>query len=164
MAKYHDLGILIWSPLAGGFLSGKYDRDKPAPKGTRYAEAGNFVPFDHEQGYRVIDVLKRIAANHTCSPARVSLAWLLSRDAVTSVIVAGRKKEHLEDNIKATELSLSEEELDELDRASDPGTPYPKWMVLQLDVAEDPRPKILYPERYAKGSPWKDRRDFDWKG
>lgn len=164
MAEYHNLGILVWSPLAGGFLSGKYARGKPAPKGTRFGENGNFVPFDKEYGYRVLDAAKKVADRHGVSVARVSLAWLLSRPAISAVIIAGRKKEHLSDNIGAVDLALTTQDLDELDQASDPGTPYPQWMVKQLDVAEDPRPKALYPERYAHGSPWTDRRDYGWDG
>src|SRR6202158_1136076 len=63
-AEYHHLGILVWSPLAGGFLSGKYSRANPAPAGTRFAEAGQFVPFDKENGYKIVDVLKEVAARH----------------------------------------------------------------------------------------------------
>lgn len=164
MAEYHNLGVLVWSPLAGGFLSGKYERGKPAPEGTRFGENGNFVPFDKEYGYRVLDAAKAVAERHEVSVARVSLAWLLTRPAISSVIIAGRKKEHLSDNIGAVDLELTDQDLDELDKASDPGTPYPQWMVKQLNVAEDPRPKALYPERYANGSPWTDRRDYGWDG
>ena len=157
-AEYYNIGILVWSPLAGGFLSGKYSRDNPAPAGTRFAEAGSFVPFDKEMGYRVVDALKQVAARHNASPARVALAWLLGRAAVTSVIIAALKIEQLEDNIAAVDVVLSADDVRLLDAASDPGIPYPKWMVLQLDTAEDPRSKILYPERYADGGPWKDLR------
>ena len=163
-AEHHNIGMLVWSPLAGGFLSGKYDRDNAPAAGTRFAEAGQFVPFDTEMGYNVVDALRKVAGRHSVSPARVALAWLLSRPMVSSVIIAGRKTEQLEDNIKASDLQLSSEDLAELNAASDPGTPpYPKWMVLQLDVAEDPRPKILYPERYADGGPWEDLRFRDKK-
>ncbi len=157
-AEYFNVGILVWSPLAGGFLSGKYGRANPAPTGTRFAETGQFVPFDQEMGYRVVDVLKQVAVRHSASPARVAIAWLLGRPAVSSVIIAARKPEHLEDNIRAVDLKLSEDDVRLLDAASDPGVPYPKWMVLQLDTAEDPRPKVLHPERYAQGGPWKDLR------
>jgi aryl-alcohol dehydrogenase-like predicted oxidoreductase len=157
-AEYHNIGILVWSPLAGGFLSGKYSPTNPAPAGTRFAEAGSFVPFDKEIGYRVVETLKGVASRHFASPARVALAWVLGRPAVSSVIIAARKIEQLEDNIAASDLQLSDEDFQLLDAASDPGTPYPKWMVLQLDTAEDPRPKVLYPERYVKGGPWKDLR------
>ena len=161
-AEYHNIGILVWSPLAGGFLSGKYSRANPTPAGTRFAEAGAFVPFDKELGYRVVDVLKQVAGRHNVSPARVALAWVLGRPAISSVIIAARKAEQLEDNIAATDLQLSPEDVRLLDEASDPGVPYPKWMVLQLDTAEDPRSKALYPERYKDGGPWKDLRGSRW--
>ncbi len=157
-AEYHNIGILVWSPLAGGFLTGKYSRDIPATAGTRFAEAGSFVPFDQEMGYRVVEALKQVAGRHNVSPARVALSWVLGRPAVSSVIIAARKVEQLEDNICAVDLQLSDDDVQILDAASDPGIPYPKWMVLQLDTAEDPRPKILYPDRYANGGAWKDLR------
>ena len=157
-AEYHSIGVLVWSPLAGGFLSGKYSRTNPAPSGTRFAEAGQFVPFDKEMGYRVVDALNQVASRSGASPARVAIAWLLARPAVSSVIIAARKAEQLDDNISAVDLELSGEDIRLLDAASDPGIPYPKWMVLQLDTAEDPRSKVLHPERYANGGGWKDLR------
>jgi aryl-alcohol dehydrogenase-like predicted oxidoreductase len=163
-AEYYNIGILVWSPLAGGFLAGKYSRANPAPAGTRFAEAGPFVPFDRELGFRVVDVLKKVALSHDASPARVALAWVLGRPAVSSVIVAARKAEQLEDNIRAVDLRLSDDEVRLLDVASDPGVPYPKWMVLQLDIAEDPRPRVLHPERYADEGSWKDLRGTQWSG
>jgi len=163
-AEYHNIGILVWSPLAGGFLTGKYSRANSAPAGTRFAEAGSFVPFDKEMGYRVVEALKEVAGRHGVSPARAALSWVLSRPAVSSVIVAARKAEQLEDNICAVDLRLSDEDVRLLDAASDPGVPYPKWMVLQLDTAEDPRSKVLYPERYVDGGPWKDLRRARWSG
>lgn len=163
-AKYHRVGILVWSPLAGGFLSGKYSRANPAPAGSRFADAGQFVPFDKEMGYRVIDVLKQVSARYGESPASVALAWTLGRPAVSSVIIAARTPEHLEQNIRAVDLGLSEEDVRLLDAVSDPGMPYPKWMVMQLDMAEDPRPRILHPERYAEGGSWEDLRNNKWSG
>jgi aryl-alcohol dehydrogenase-like predicted oxidoreductase len=163
-AEYHNIGILVWSPLAGGFLTGKYSRANPAPAGTRFAEAGNFVPFDREMGYRIVETLKEVAGRHQVSLARAALSWVLGRRAVSSVIVAARKAEQLEDNIRAVDLQLSEDDLRLLDAVSDPGVPYPKWMVLQLDTAEDPRAKTLYPERYADGGPWMDLRRTQWSG
>lgn len=163
-AEYHNIGILVWSPLAGGFLTGKYSRSNSAPGGTRFAESGQFVPFEKEMGYRVVDVLKEVAARHAVSPARVAIAWLLGRPAVSSVIIAARKAEQLDDNIRAVDLKLSDDDVQRLDAASDPGIPYPKWMVLQLDAAEDPRSKVLHPERYKEGGPWKDLRGARWSG
>src|SRR6266853_2001736 len=72
-AEYHNIGILVWSPLAGGFLTGKYSRDDPPPVGTRFAEAGQFVPFDKENGYKIVDVLKEVAGRHKARPGRVGL-------------------------------------------------------------------------------------------
>lgn len=163
-AEYHNIGILVWSPLAGGFLSGKYMKDRAPSKGTRFSEAGQFVPFNIDRGYSVIEALATVSGRHNVSQARVALAWLLSRPAISSVIIAARKKEHLKDNIQAVDLKLTDEDLQLLNEVSDPGTPYPKWMVLQLDQAEDPRPKVLEPERFIDDGPWKDLRGTSWNG
>src|SRR3979490_1035033 len=80
-AQYHNIGILVWSPLAGGFLAGNYSRDNPPPVGSRFAEAGQFVPFDREMGYHVVDALKEGAVRHGASPAQVAIAWVLRRPA-----------------------------------------------------------------------------------
>lgn len=162
-AKYAGIGILVWSPLAGGFLSGKYSRGKPAAPSTRFAEAGQFVPFDLERGYRTVEVLGKVARRHDVGPATVAIAWTISRPAISTVIVAARTNDHLQENIRAADLELSPEDLQVLDEVSDPGTPYPRWMVLQLDQAEDPRPKVLEPERFAKGGPWRDLRGRPFK-
>jgi aryl-alcohol dehydrogenase-like predicted oxidoreductase len=157
-AQHHDVGILVWSALAGGYLSGKYARPGQADEGTRFAEAGQFVPFDWDKGEPVLNALKTVAERHNVSMARVAYAWTVGRPAVSSVIVAARRLENLEDNLEAINLRLSAEDVALLDAASDPGTPYPKWMVLQLDQAEDPRARTLEPERFAHGEPWQDLR------
>jgi aryl-alcohol dehydrogenase-like predicted oxidoreductase len=157
-AEYSDLGILVWSPLAGGYLSGKYRQDQPAPAGTRFAEAGQFVPFDEARGERILETLRKVAGKYQASPASIAIAWMLSRPAICSVIVAGRSLDHLRDNIRAVDLKLAPEDIAALDQVSDPGVPYPKWMVLQLDQAEDPRPKVLDPDRFRNGGPWRDLR------
>jgi aryl-alcohol dehydrogenase-like predicted oxidoreductase len=146
-AEYHHLGVLVWSPLAGGFLSGKYDRRRPAAAGTRFAEAGRFVPFDVERGYDVVDVLRRVAERQAATPAQIALAWLLLRPTISSVIVAARSNDRLEENLRATEITLAPEDITELDAVSSPGVPYPQWMVTQLDQAEDPRPRLLEPQQ-----------------
>jgi aryl-alcohol dehydrogenase-like predicted oxidoreductase len=163
-AAYSGMGILVWSALAGGFLSGKYDRGNPPPESTRFAEAGQFVPFDLERGYSIVDVLRTVAARHDVSPARAALAWTIAQPAISSVIIAARTLKHLEDNILASDLKLDDDDFAVLDAVSNPGTPYPKWMVLQLDQTEDPRPKILEPERYAEGAPWRDLRGTRFGG
>src|ERR1035438_5646593 len=91
----------------------------PTTPGSRFAEAGAFVPFEKDMGYRVVDVLKEVAARHDASPARVALSWVLGRPAVSSVIIAARKPEQLEDNIGAVDLQLSEDDTRLLDAASD---------------------------------------------
>jgi aryl-alcohol dehydrogenase-like predicted oxidoreductase len=161
-AQYRELGILVWSPLAGGFLSGKYDRQHPAPSGTRYAEAGNFVPFDRDKGYAVVDALRAVASRHAATAAQVALAWLLTRPAIASVIIAARTNERLAENIRSAELSLDAEDLEMLEAASAPPVTYPRWMVDQLDLAEDPRPRTLHPERFASGRV-RDRRGTRWE-
>jgi aryl-alcohol dehydrogenase-like predicted oxidoreductase len=161
-SEYTNMGILVWSALAGGFLSGKYDRHNPPPKGTRFGDANRFVPFDDEFGYRVIDALKLVAQRNNTHPVTVAIAWTLAQRPVSSVIVAGRTHNHLLDNLKAVDLKLNEEDWQLLDEVSHPGTPYPKWMVLQLDEAEDPRPKVLNPERYESGKTWHDLRFRTW--
>ena len=161
--RYAGIGILVWSPLAGGFLSGKYSRGSPPPRGTRFAEAGGFLPIDAERGWKALDAAAEVAQRHGASPARVSLAWLLAKPEVSSVIIAARTPAHLEDNIRAVELELSPGDIRALDRASDTGMTYPAWMVAQHDVVEDPRQRTLHPERFAEPDAWRDRR-APWKG
>jgi aryl-alcohol dehydrogenase-like predicted oxidoreductase len=162
-AQFYGIGILVWSPLAGGFLSGKYERNSPAPNGTRFGDDCMFVPIDMEQGYRVVDALKDVASRHGASPARVALAWLLTKPAISSVIIAARQLDHLEDNMKAVELNLGEEDIQLLDKASDTPVPYPKWIIHQQGVVEDPRMKLLHPELYTTGEPLYDLRR-EWTG
>lgn len=157
-AEYHDMGIIVWSPLAGGFLAGKYDRDNPPPEGTRFAEAGQFVPFDIDRGFDIVDTLREVGERHGVSPARVAIAWTLSRENISSVLIAARKLEHLEDNINAVDLELTDEDIEQLNEVSDPGIPYPRWMVLQQAMAEDPRAETLEPEKFEDGGPWEDLR------
>jgi aryl-alcohol dehydrogenase-like predicted oxidoreductase len=162
-AAEYGIGILVWSPLAGGFLSGKYPRGNAAPAGTRFSEAGVFVPLDPDQAWRVIDALKDVAGRHGATPSRVALAWLLSRTAISSVIIEARTLEHLEDDMKSVDLALTPEDLSQLDAVSDTGIPYPRWMVLQHDAVEDPRRRILHPELYEHGGPWHNL-SREWKG
>ena len=163
-AEYYGIGILVWSPLAGGFLSGKYERGKPPSRGTRYSDAGVFVPLDPGQAWRGDRRPAPDRARATGPHPRASaLAWLLARPAVTSVIVAARTIEHLDENIGAADLALAPEDMRLLDSVSDPGVPYPKWMVLQHDTVEDPRLKVLHPELYENGGPWQDL-NREWKG
>ena len=122
------LGLLIWSPLAGGLLSGKYRRGQPPPPGSRHASEWDEPPvYDEDKLYDTVDVLVEIADEHEVSPARVALAWLLRHAAVTSVIVGARTDGQLADNLAATELELSGEEIDRLEAISRPPLIYPYW-------------------------------------
>src|SRR5258707_3434764 len=102
-AEYHDVGILVWSPLAGGFLAGKYGRDNPPPAGSRFADAGQFVPFDREMGYRDVDAVRIVAGRPVASPAQVAISWLFGPPPGDSAIVAARKAEQLADNVRAVD-------------------------------------------------------------
>lgn len=122
------LGLLIYSPLAGGYLSGKYRRDTPAPTDTRHAGRWIEPPiYDAERLYDTVDVLLEIAAAHEVSAARIALAWLLTRPAVTSLIVGARTDEQFVDNLGATEIGLSDAELARLEAVSRPPLIYPYW-------------------------------------
>lgn len=131
LANHHNLGILVWSPLAGGFLSGKYTRKEPQGDGGRL-NSFDFIPFDMEKGYDVVDLVKRIADKNNVSPAQVSLAWLLSKPHVTSIIIGATKMSHFEDNLQSAELELSSSEVKELDGLTAGELPYPNWMYASI--------------------------------
>lgn len=118
------LGTLIWSPLASGFLSGKYTRDS---QGDGRRATFSFPPVNLEQGYDIIDVLKEIAGTHDASVAQVALAWLLHKPGVTSVIVGARKESQLVDNLKSVNVELSDAEMAQLDKVSAIAPEYPHW-------------------------------------
>ncbi len=123
------LGILVWSPIAGGLLSGKYRRGKPWPKGSRHF--GHKWPeppiHDEEKLFDIVDVLVEIGNDHRCSAARVALAWLLARPGVTSAIIGGRTEEQFADNLASMDLKLSAEETARLEAVSRPPLIYPYW-------------------------------------
>jgi aryl-alcohol dehydrogenase-like predicted oxidoreductase len=122
------LGLLIWSPLAGGLLSGKYRRNQPPPEGSRLAGEWDEPPvYDEDKLYDTVDVLVQIAQGHGVSPARVALAWLLARPGITTVIVGARTDEQLADNLAAAELKLSDDEISRLEAVSRPPLIYPHW-------------------------------------
>jgi aryl-alcohol dehydrogenase-like predicted oxidoreductase len=123
------LGLLVWSPLAGGFLSGKFTREAPDKNAQQARRATfDFPPVNKEKGFAILDVMREIAAGHSASVAQVALAWLLSREAVTSVIIGVRNHTQLDDNLKGGELQLSGDELKRLDEASALTLEYPAWM------------------------------------
>lgn len=121
-ARDLGLGVMVWSPLAGGFLSGKYTGER-AGAGRR--AKFNYPPVDLERGDRIVEVLREIAAARDATPARVALAWLLHQDGVTSVIVGARKLQQLEDNLASVDLRLTDDELTRLDEVSALKPEYP---------------------------------------
>jgi aryl-alcohol dehydrogenase-like predicted oxidoreductase len=122
------LGILVWSPLAGGLLSGKYRRGEQGPEGSRHLTDWNEPPVrNEEQLYDVIEALVEIAEANDASPAQVALAWLLGRPGVASVVVGARTDEQLADNLGAADLQLGDEERARLDELSAPPLLYPYW-------------------------------------
>jgi aryl-alcohol dehydrogenase-like predicted oxidoreductase len=123
------LGILVWSPIAGGLLSGKFRRGKKGPEGSRHFALKWKEPpiYDSEKLFDIVEVLVEIGKAHQCSAARVALAWLLARPGVSSVIIGGRTEEQFSDNIAAAELKLSEAETKQLEEASRPPLLYPYW-------------------------------------
>jgi aryl-alcohol dehydrogenase-like predicted oxidoreductase len=133
VCKQHGMGILPWSPLAGGFLSGKYRKDQPAPAGARLTKwKERFAGFDNERGWRTVEALRAIAQEKSTTPSAVALAWLLAKPPVSSVIFGARSLEQLDDNLKAAELSLSGAEVQKLDDASAFELGYPYQMIANI--------------------------------
>ena len=121
------LGILPWSPLAAGFLSGKYERNQPPPAGGRLEKwKERFADCDNDRGWRIVDAVKSVAKEKSTTPTAVALAWLLGKPTVSSVIFGARSIEQLDDNLKAVDVKLSSGEMQKLDDASawELGYPY----------------------------------------
>ena len=128
LVEDQGLGVMVWSPLAGGLLSGKFARDGKGPEGARRV-AFDFPPVDKDRAFAIVDAMRPIAAAHDASVARVALAWLLQRKGVMSVIVGAKTIEQLDDNLAAAKLTLSADEVATLDKVSAPPSEYPGWMI-----------------------------------
>jgi aryl-alcohol dehydrogenase-like predicted oxidoreductase len=127
MLKSEGVGLMVWSPLAGGLLSGKYGREQQAEEGSRRTTF-DFPPVNRERAYDCIDAMRPIAQAHGVSVAQVALAWLLHQPQVTSVIIGAKRPEQLADNLAATQVVLSAAELAALDEVSRLPAEYPGWM------------------------------------
>jgi aryl-alcohol dehydrogenase-like predicted oxidoreductase len=123
-----DLGLLVWSPLAGGILTGKKLRGAAGPQGTR-STSGLFPPVNEERGYQALDAIRPIADAHGLSVAQVALAWLLAQRVVSAVLVGAKSVAQLEENLKATTISLTDSEVSTIDEASAPSSEYSGWML-----------------------------------
>ncbi|MEI6061420.1 MAG: aldo/keto reductase [Bacteroidota bacterium] len=128
LALSEGLALMPWSPLAGGFLSGKYTRNNEVAGDSR-RDTFDFPPVNKTKAYDIIDVLLQIGTNHQVSAAQVALAYILSKPAVTSIIIGAKKNEQLLDNIASTELKLTQDELQQLDAISALTPEYPGWML-----------------------------------
>jgi len=128
MLKSEGVGLMVWSPLAGGLLSGKYSRDTQAESGSRRVSF-DFPPVNRDRAYDCVDAMRTIAQKRDVSVAQVALAWLLHQPVVTSVIIGAKRLEQLHDNVGATQLRLNDEELAALDRVSALPAEYPGWML-----------------------------------
>jgi aryl-alcohol dehydrogenase-like predicted oxidoreductase len=127
LCREKGLGILPWSPLAGGFLTGKFEQGKPPQGGTRLGErAERFARYDVPRNWTIMDAVRAVAAETGATPSAVSLAWLLAKPQVTSVIFGARTVEQLDANLAGADLELSAKHLELLDKASafDLGYPY----------------------------------------
>src|SRR5438067_3991040 len=120
------IGAFIWSPLAGGLLSGKYSRENPRGDGGRL-NSFDFLPYDKEKGYQVVDLLRAIAKEHNASPAQVGLGWVLSKPFVSSILLGANKLAQLEDNLGVVNLELRPDELAKLDELTNPIPIYPNY-------------------------------------
>ncbi len=129
MATDQQLGLMIWSPLAGGFLSGKFTREGAAASNNARRLSFDFPPVDKEHAYDVIDAIKPIAASRGVSVARIALAWLLHQKSISAVIIGAKSTEQLDDNLEAADIQLSAEELAVLDKVSALRPEYPQWML-----------------------------------
>ncbi|SRR5713101_39302 len=125
-AEDAGIGIVVWSPLASGFLSGKYTRQDPTGGKGRIADS-DFLPIDRERGYDLIEKMQGIAQRHNSSPAQVALAWLLAKPFVSTILLGASKISQLEDNLAAANVQLTAKELAELDALTAPAAIYPNW-------------------------------------
>ena len=134
-------GLLVWSPLAGGLLSGKYSREHQKPEDSRRS-AFDFPIVDKERTWRILDVLQPIAKAHATSVATVALAWILAKPFVTSVIIGAKRVDQLQQNLSAVDLQLTEDEMQKLDEVSALPPEYPGWMIPfqnRIRLADVPR-------------------------
>ncbi len=127
MLQAEQIGLLVWSPLAGGFLSGKFGREGKTAEGRRVSF--DFPPVDKDRAYDAIDVMRTIATEKGCTIPQVALAWLLHQKVVTSVILGAKRLEQLDDNIGAASVTLSPEDLAALDAVTQLPAEYPGWMI-----------------------------------
>jgi aryl-alcohol dehydrogenase-like predicted oxidoreductase len=133
LCRDQGLGILPWSPLAGGFLTGKYRRGHARPQGARRTDPEKaYLKFDEEVGFSVVDALEAVARTHGGTVPQAALNWLLARPNVSSVILGARDLKQLEENLKAVTWTMGEDEVARISAAAEPRPVYPYWMLEQF--------------------------------
>jgi aryl-alcohol dehydrogenase-like predicted oxidoreductase len=149
MLVEEGLGLMVWSPLAGGLLSGKFGPGANTPEGARRSNF-DFPPVDKERAWPIVEAMREVGKDHGASVARVALAWLLAKPHVMSVIIGAKTSEQLDDNLAAAELRLAPEELARLDQISALSPEYPGWMLDRQGGARRPRPFAPAPKEPAR--------------
>jgi aryl-alcohol dehydrogenase-like predicted oxidoreductase len=139
MLTAEKLGLMVWSPLAGGLLSGKFGPGAPKVENARRSQF-DFPPVDTERGWACVAAMREIGDAHGASVARVALAWLLAKPHVMSIIIGAKTAAQLEDNLAAASLTLSPEEIAKLDEVSKLAPEYPEWMFARQGSARIPEP------------------------
>ncbi|MDD1769944.1 MAG: aldo/keto reductase [Methanomassiliicoccales archaeon] len=142
------MGLLVWSPLAGGFLSGKFRRGAEKPEGARRSQF-DFPPIDRELAFRAVDLMEAIGKERDATVAQVALAWLLAKPPVTSVILGARRPEQLKADIDATQVKLTADDISRLDAVAPPKPEYPSW----INRSED-KDRRAYLAGKEPASPW----------
>jgi aryl-alcohol dehydrogenase-like predicted oxidoreductase len=137
LLKDEQMGLMVWSPLAGGLLSGKFSRDGQGPAGTRRASF-DFPPVNKERAFDCVDAMKKVGDAHGVSVAQVALAWLLSKSHVSTLIIGAKNEEQLKDNLAVTSLELAPQEIAALDKVSALPREYPGWMLDQQGSGRAP--------------------------
>jgi aryl-alcohol dehydrogenase-like predicted oxidoreductase len=132
-----QMGLMVWSPLAGGLLSGKYTRGQDGPSDSRRTSF-DFPPVNRDRAFACIDAMRKIGDAHGTSVVRVALAWLLAQKHVTTIIIGARNEQQLRDNVEATTLKLTQEELATLDGVSALAPEYPGWMLARQGAGREP--------------------------
>jgi aryl-alcohol dehydrogenase-like predicted oxidoreductase len=140
MLEDQKVGLMVWSPLAGGLLSGKFGPGSNGPEGARRA-AFDFPPVNKERGWACVDAMREIGNKHGVSVARVALAYVLAKPFVTTVIIGAKTMEQLDDNLEAVKLSLTADEMKTLDAVSVLPAEYPGWMLARQGSERRPQPK-----------------------
>jgi len=128
LVQDQQVGIMVWSPLAGGLLTGKFDREGNGPEGTRRANF-DFPPVNKDRAFDCVDVMREVAEEQGVSVPQIALAWLLHQSAVTSVIIGAKRMDQLEDNLNAVAVTLTDDQLQRLDAVSQLPAEYPQWML-----------------------------------